>query len=80
MQRYQQHLTEECSEMAVKNLQLKKDIDNAMICKFGQQVDVEVLVEKILELMIRKTRQSLKEEELHKNYEKKIKNLKVSIF
>lgn len=58
--------------------QLNKEIDKAMVGKFGQHIDMEIMEEKILEVMIRRTRQSLKEEELHKKYEKIIKNLKVS--
>lgn len=65
--------------MEIMISQLKKDIDKAMVSKFGQHVDMEIMEEKILEVMIRRTRQSLKEEELHKKYEKIIKNLKVSI-
>lgn len=65
--------------MEMKTAQLNKDIDKAMICKFGQHVDLEVLEEKILERIVKKTRQSLKEEELHTRYEKIIKDLKVGL-
>ncbi|XP_054260154.1 cilia- and flagella-associated protein 44-like [Macrosteles quadrilineatus] len=75
-QRYQQRLTEECLEMESKISQLKKDIDKAMICKFGQQVDVETLEEKSLEQMIKNIRKSKREEELHRKYEKIIRDLK----
>ncbi|KAG8283692.1 cilium-dependent cell motility [Homalodisca vitripennis] len=75
-QRYQQRLTDDYSKIDLQISQLKKDIDKAMICKFGQHVDVETLEEKILEQMIQRTRKTLKEEELHKKYERMIKDLK----
>lgn len=65
--------------MDMKISQMKKEINKAMISKFGRHVDLEALERKILEQMIHSTRQSLKEEQLHKKNETTLKSYNVSL-
>lgn len=77
-QKYHHRLNEECCAMKNKIAQLKKDIKEAKIKKFGQVLDVEILEETVLKKMIQDVQDNISEEEMKKYYDMKIVQLKVT--
>lgn len=59
---------------------LKKESHQAMIRKFGREIDIDNLEEVVLRNIISKVRFDLQEEKLKREFESKISNLKVTLY